>query len=410
MLHSNTSLLLRRDYMKCQNCGGEISESSKFCPLCGHKNTPITNENVSKRQIEKVNNEVTEKKKKKRKIPIVVAVVLFVAVVVVALFPILKNTILPQWKEGEYEKVSAYIENEDYASADKILKKMISLEKITGEDKNIDYYYAKISLKKGKHKKAIEEFESLGSFKDSADLYCEAKYQYSNALIEEEKYEEAVNQLETLGDYKDSANILINTKNKMKYDEAVEKVSKGEYQSAIRMFKNLVEYSDSKEQLAKCYYLLGEEQLENKEWDNAISSFTSAGDYKDSKEKIMEVENARIQYWKNGVKVDFRLTNEFTTTKGDFVVHSVTVKLSDNEKNYIFIIDCTLPKNMNISFFNPPRGTSFKLIEKGGREGRNTYTFTISKKKVEDVKSIAMKFNFVDNDCGWISVETNQLY
>lgn len=395
--------------MRCQNCGREISENVKFCPLCGHKNTPITTENVSVRQIEKANNEAIEKKKK-RKIPIIVAVVLFVAVVVVALFPILKDTILPQWKEGEYEKVFVYIENEDYASAEKILNTMTSLEKITGEDKNIDYYYAKISLQKGKHEKAIEEFESLGSFKDSSKLCSEARYHYVNILIEDEKYDEAINQLKILDDYKDSKTLLKNTENKVKYDEAVAEISEGDYKSAIRMFKNLVEYSDSKEQLAKCYYLLGEEQLENKEWDNAISSFTSAGDYKDSKEKIMEVENARIQYWKNGVEVDFRLTNEFTTTKGDFVVHSVTVKLSDNEKNYIFIIDCTLPKNMNISFFNPPRGTSFKLIEKGGREGRNTYTFTISKKKVEDVKSIAMKFNFVDNDCGWISVETNQLY
>ena len=398
--------------MRCQNCGGEISENVKFCPLCGHKNTPITTENVSERQIEKANNEAIEKKKK-RKIPIIVAVILFVVVVVVALFPILKNTILPQWKEGEYEKVSAYIENEDYASADKILKKMISLEKITGEDKNIDYYYAKISLKKGKHKKAIEEFESLGSFKDSADLYCEAKYQYSNALIEEEKYEEAVNQLETLGDYKDSANILINTKNKMKYDEAVEKVSKGEYQSAIRMFKNLGEYSDSKEQLAKSYYLLGEEQFKNKEWDNAISSFKSAGDYKDSKEKITEVENARIQYWKNGVSLKFDITDNFTT-EGAFKVHSITAKLSDSEKKYTFVVDVTLPANMIMSFFNPPDGTLFMLVNKDAKTDRNAYTFTVSRETIKSVNSVTVKFTISHSankkDYGFASFNTNQLY
>ena len=395
--------------MICQNCGGEISENSKFCPLCGHKNAAIPTENVGKRQFEKANNEVTEKKKK-RKIPIVVAVILFVAVVAVALFPIFKDTILPQWKEVEYEKVSVYIENEDYVSAEKILSIMTTLEKITGEDQSIDYYYAKITLQKGKYEDAIKEFESLGSFEDSVELCCEARYQYANTLIEEEKYEEAVSQLKTLGDYKDSAEILINTENKIKYDEAVEKVSESEYQSAIRMFKNLGEYSDSKEKISECYYLLAEEQFENKEWDKAISSFKSAGNYKDSKDKINEVENARIQYWKDGVSVKYKTNNGFTSTKGDFIIHSVTVKLSENEKNYIFVIDCTLPKNMNISFFNPPSGTSFKIIEKSGKAGRNTYTFTVSKKKVKDVNSISMKFNFVDDDCSWLSIETNQLY
>ena len=394
--------------MICQNCGGEISENSKFCPLCGHKNEPVQTENIVKLKQKEVKKEITPKKK--RKAPIAIIIILAIAVLAVALFPIFKDTILPQWKEVEYEKVSVYIENEDYVSAEKILSIMTTLEKITGEDQSIDYYYAKITLQKGKYEDAIKEFESLGSFEDSAELCCEARYQYANTLIEEGKYEEAVSQLKTLDDYKDSAEILINTENKIKYDEAVEKVSEGEYQSAIRMFKNLGEYSDSKEKISECYYLLAEEQFENKEWDKAISSFKSAGNYKDSKDKINEVENARIQYWKDGVSVKYKTNNGFTSTKGDFIIHSVTVKLSENEKNYIFVIDCILPKNMNISFFNPPSGTSFKIIEKGGKAGRNTYTFTVSKKKVKDVNSISMKFNFVDDDCSWLSIETNQLY
>lgn len=394
--------------MICQNCGGEISDSAKFCPLCGHKNTPVPTEiTTESRQKE---TKIEKSVKKKRKAPIVVAIILVFAVVAIALFPMLKDTVLPQWKAGEYEKVSAYIENEDYASADEILDTMTSLEKITGEDKNIDYYYAKISLKKGEYEKAIKEFETLGSFENSADLYKESIYQFSEVLIKEENFDKAINQLKILGDYKDSKTLLKNTENRVKYDEAVAEISDGDYKSAIRMLKSLGDYSDSKEQIAKCYYLLGEEQLENKEWDNAISSFKSAGDYKDSKDKINEVENARIQYWKDGVSVKYKTNNGFTSTKGDFIIHSVTVKLSENEKNYIFVIDCTLPKNMNISFFNPPSGTSFKIIEKGGKAGRNTYTFTVSKKKVKDVNSISMKFNFVDDDCSWLSIETNQLY
>ena len=394
--------------MICQNCGGEISDSAKFCPLCGHKNTPVPTEiTTESRQKE---TKIEKSVKKKRKAPIVVAIILVFAVVAIALFPMLKDTVLPQWKAGEYEKVSAYIENEDYASADEILDTMTSLEKITGEDKNIDYYYAKISLKKGEYEKAIKEFETLGSFENSADLYKESIYQFSEVLIKEENFDKAIIQLKILGDYKDSKTLLKNTENRVKYDEAVAEISDGDYKSAIRMLKSLGDYSDSKEQIAKCYYLLGEEQFENKEWDNAISSFKSAGDYKDSKDKINEVENARIQYWKDGVSVKYKTNNGFTSTKGDFIIHSVTVKLSENEKNYIFVIDCTLPKNMNISFFNPPSGTSFKIIEKSGKAGRNTYTFTVSKKKVKDVNSISMKFNFVDDDCSWLSIETNQLY
>ena len=192
--------------MKCQNCGGEISDSAKFCPLCGHKNTPVPTEiTTESRQKE---TKIEKSVKKKRKAPIVVAIILVFAVVAIALFPMLKDTVLPQWKAGEYEKVSAYIENEDYDSADEILDTMTSLEKITGEDKNIDYYYAKISLKKGEYEKAIKEFETLGSFENSAELYKESIYQFSEVLIKEENFDEAINQLKILGDYKDSKTLL----------------------------------------------------------------------------------------------------------------------------------------------------------------------------------------------------------
>ena len=95
--------------------------------------------------------------------------------------------------------------------------------------------------------------------------------------------------------------------------------------------------------------------------------------------------------------------------KGNFKIHSITVFLSENRNNYIFTIDCTLPKEMQISFFNPPNGTIFMLKENNGKKGRGTYTFTVSREKIKSIKNVSMKFNFDDKDYGLVSFYTDQL-
>jgi tetratricopeptide (TPR) repeat protein len=71
----------------------------------------------------------------------------------------------------------------------------------------------------------------------------------------------------------------------------------GSYNQAIKMYKKLGPYKDSKERLLECQYLNGTELEEKGDYQGAEKAFAAAGNYRDSKVKKVEMEKLII---KNG--------------------------------------------------------------------------------------------------------------
>ena len=58
-------------------------------------------------------------------------------------------------------------------------------------------------------------------------------------------------------------------------------------------------------------------------------------------------------------------------------------------------------------------GNLFKLVERDGKAGRGTYTFTVSREKVNAVNNgISIKFYYYGsyNDGAYVSFDAKQLY
>ena len=68
---------------------------------------------------------------------------------------------------------------------------------------------------------------------------------------------------------------------------------------------------------------------------------------------------------------------------------------------------------MRVSFFNPPKGTVFMLVNKNAKEGRNRYTFTVSIDKIKTINSITVKFTIDDSadkrDYGYAFINNSEL-
>ena len=104
----------------------------------------------------------------------------------------------------------------------------------------------------GKYTEAINAFEALDGYKDSAakinecnTAILDGKYNDAVALMYAGKYTEAINAFEALDGYKDST-----TKNiECKYAYAVALMDAGKYAEALAAFRDLGNYSDAKEQI-----------------------------------------------------------------------------------------------------------------------------------------------------------------
>ena len=90
------------------------------------------------------------------------------------------------------------------------------------------------------------------------------------------------------------------------YKEATKLIESGEYQDAVKAFKQLGEYKDSQEMVKKASYLYAWSLLENGEYDSAIFEFGQLGDYEDSATMLLE------SYYQSGVFAikDIRFADE----------------------------------------------------------------------------------------------------
>lgn len=97
---------------------------------------------------------------------------------------------------------------------------------------------------------AVEAFNGLNGFGDSANQIKEASYRQALDLLEAKKYSEAVAMFKELGDYSDSADKIKDAKYRM----ADELLAQEKYSDAAALFTESAGYSDSAEKLSLCYF------------------------------------------------------------------------------------------------------------------------------------------------------------
>ena len=139
------------------------------------------------------------------------------------------------------------------------------------------YRTAVDQMNTGDYAKALEAFQKLGDYKDSADHIKNTKYLQATAMVDQGRFEEAIAQFESLGDYKDCANQI----QKARHDFAVSLAENSNYGEAIALFKQLGEYEDAQTQLATIYKQ-GVTFIKEEKFDAAIQIFSALGDYQKS--------------------------------------------------------------------------------------------------------------------------------
>ncbi len=166
-------------------------------------------------------------------------------------------------------------------------------------------YNSAVELQNNKnYTEAVEIFEDLGDYQDSAKRIKECKYQNALLLVEAEDYAAAKLILNELKGYNED----IATKLQIcDYSIAKKYLEKGKYEKAEELFKQLEDYGDSKEMVKECSYRKAVSLIEDKKYGEAIEILAKLKKYSDSSEKLNE---AKYLYVTENLSAD----NETTVT------------------------------------------------------------------------------------------------
>ena len=150
---------------------------------------------------------------------------------------------------------------------------------------------------------ALEAFETLDGYKDSAELVVRSKYNKAIGLMNDEQYEEAISWFEQVKDYKDTKKIIVTCQDAIKYNSAMELMKNEQYEEAITAFEALDGYKDSAEQIKNCEtacettlkdikYNNAVSLMNEEKYEEAIALFGSLSGYKDSNAQKTACETA----------------------------------------------------------------------------------------------------------------------
>lgn len=121
-------------------------------------------------------------------------------------------------------------------------------------------------------------------FKYAPKLINNYKYDKALSLAQSNDYDEAIAIFKELGDYSDSKDKL----NECEYNKALTLEANEKFAEAKLIFEALENYGDSKTRAQACTYSQAKAELENENFNTAAKLFTELGDYGDSREMIEE--------------------------------------------------------------------------------------------------------------------------
>lgn len=146
----------------------------------------------------------------------------------------------------------------------------------------------------GDCEEAVQVFQELGDYKDSADQVQNTRLLQASSMIADQDYSGAIALLEELGDYDGgeygSAGELLD---QAIYERSLALQSIGKLTDAEAGFAQTEAYKDSYEQLQKVRYNMARNALLIYDFETAKELFAKVGDYEDAKE-ILEVLDAAV--------------------------------------------------------------------------------------------------------------------
>lgn len=238
---------------------------------------------------------------------------------------------------------------------------------------NMTYKHARELLSEEKYDDSIDAFESLGDYKDSADMITQVKCQKAESLVKQKKYNAAREIYNDLEKY--------DMVNSVTYQEGKDLIADEKYEDAIDLLINF-EYKDSEELLKEAEYGRGIELMEQKSYVTAIGYLKKVLDYKDAKSKIGECKYLiGVDYMKdenyNAALKEFELVKKYDNgevlKKAEEKIEECNEKV--NESNY---------EEANKLISNEKYEDAIEVLEK-------CEDYKDSKKKIDECKDIINK-------------------
>ncbi|MBO7253479.1 MAG: tetratricopeptide repeat protein [Oscillospiraceae bacterium] len=182
----------------------------------------------------------------------------------------------------------------------------------TGCDSD-DYKEAMGLYESGNYAEAMEMFQALGDYEDSAQMVLACRYGQAKVLMDAGSYEEAAQAFALLGDYQDSQAQM----NACKYAVAVAYMDSGDYEAAEPIFQELGDYENSAVYLSHITgYKEANALLEAGKYSEAAEAFEQLGDFQDSREQASACWYAQAEAYLN--QGDYEAAEPILRDLGDY--------------------------------------------------------------------------------------------
>lgn len=191
----------------------------------------------------------------------------------------------------QFDEMSEYKDSKEYA------KECYHLAKVTEKEINEQIYKDANELKKrakraDEYKLAAEEFSKISDYMDAAKL--EKKCEQLSTYMEKKASRSKI--IKSLVAVLVVVAIYFGIKTPYpKYYLANVCQSTGFYDKAIKYYKKVGTFKDSKERADECRYQKGLNAMAAEDYKNAKKAFEAAGDYKDSDQKKVDVAKLYIK-------------------------------------------------------------------------------------------------------------------
>lgn len=142
---------------------------------------------------------------------------------------------------------------------------------------NKKYELSVTDKKNGKYRTAIEAFEELGSYRDSAELLKECHYALGANYLGKDDYASAYSKFSYALDYSDAGSWAQGNR----YRSGIAAIESGDDNSARWDFDSFGNYKDAEDLLMECKYMEGLSRYNSGDYEGAYSIWSSVVGYRD---------------------------------------------------------------------------------------------------------------------------------
>ena len=198
--------------------------------------------------------------------------------------------------ECNYAKALNMLESENYDEAYSVFESIRGYSDSSDMLKECMYQKANKMLAEADglydFDRAAEVFESIKTYKDSEVMINECFYQKAMLYCERQQYDEAISVLEQIVEYADSKDKIEQFKNLISekgYQKALGYQEEGDYAKAANEYKKLEDYKDSKTRMNECYYQKALSYYEEQQYDLAKEWLNQVTEHENKESLINEI-------------------------------------------------------------------------------------------------------------------------